>query len=108
MTVRGTSVPGCGPTASVVATPHQGPAPPWAPRSHGITEHLKLWFEVPPTSKPSSSVLAAQSCVTQRDPMDQASLSVDFSRPEYWSGLPFPPPGDLPYPGIEPGSPGPC
>ena len=28
-----------------------------------------------------------------------------FSRPEYWSGLPFPSPGDLPDPGIEPGSP---
>ena len=27
-----------------------------------------------------------------------------FSRPEYWSGLPFPSPGDLPNPGIEPGS----
>ena len=26
-----------------------------------------------------------------------------FSRQEYWSGLPFPPPGDLPDPGIEPG-----
>ena len=29
----------------------------------------------------------------------------DFSRPEYWSGLPFPSPGDLPNPGIKPGSP---
>ena len=28
--------------------------------------------------------------------------SMEFSRPEYWSGLPFPPPGDLPNPGIEP------
>jgi len=27
-----------------------------------------------------------------------------FSREEYWSGLPFPPPGDLPNPGIEPTS----
>ena len=27
-----------------------------------------------------------------------------FSRKEYWSGLPFPPPGDLPHPGIEPPS----
>ena len=33
----------------------------------------------------------------------QAPLSVVFSRQEYWSGLPFPPPGDLPDPGIEPG-----
>ena len=30
----------------------------------------------------------------------QAPLSMEFSRQEYWSGLPFPPPGDLPDPGI--------
>ena len=35
----------------------------------------------------------------------QAPLSMGFSRQLYWSGLPFPSPGDLPYPGIEPGSP---
>ena len=35
----------------------------------------------------------------------QASLSMGFSRQEYWSGLPFPSPGDLPDPGMEPGSP---
>ena len=35
----------------------------------------------------------------------QAPLSIPFSRQEYWSGLPFPSPGDLPDPGIEPGSP---
>ena len=35
----------------------------------------------------------------------QAPLSLGFSRQEYWSGLPFPSPGDLPNPGIEPGSP---
>ena len=31
---------------------------------------------------------------------------MDFSRQEYWSGLPFPSPGDIPDPGIKPGSPG--
>ena len=35
----------------------------------------------------------------------QAPLSVEFSRQEYWNGLPFPTPGDLPDPEIEPGSP---
>ena len=35
----------------------------------------------------------------------QAPLSVVFPRQEWWSGLPFPPLGDLPDPGIEPGSP---
>ena len=34
----------------------------------------------------------------------QAPPSIGFSRQEYWSGLPFPLPGDLPDPGIEPGS----
>ena len=32
----------------------------------------------------------------------QASLFMGFSRQEYWNGLPFPSPGDLPHPGIEP------
>ena len=34
----------------------------------------------------------------------EAPPSMGFSRQEYWSGLPFPSPGDLPDPGIEPGS----
>ena len=63
-----------------------------------------------------------QSCLTLCDPMDrgarllqlfltlwtiayQAPLSMGFSRQEYWSGLPFPSPGNLPNPGIEPRSP---
>ena len=35
----------------------------------------------------------------------QAPTSMGFSRQEYWSGVPFPSPGDLPDPGIEPGCP---
>ena len=35
----------------------------------------------------------------------QVPLTMGFSRQEYWSGLPFPSPGDLPGPGIEPVSP---
>ena len=35
----------------------------------------------------------------------QSPLPMEFSWQEYWSGLPFPHPGDLPDPGIEPGSP---
>ena len=43
-----------------------------------------------------------QSCLTLCDPIDgQAPLSMGFSRQEYWSGLPCPPPGDLPDTGIE-------
>ena len=35
----------------------------------------------------------------------QAPQSMEFSRQDYWSGLPFPSPADLPNPGIKPGSP---
>ena len=34
-----------------------------------------------------------------------ATLSMEFTRPEYWSGQPFPSPGNLPIPGIKPRSP---
>ena len=47
----------------------------------------------------------AKSCRTLCDPMDyspQAPLSMEFPRQEYWSGLPYSPPGDLPDPGVEP------
>ena len=40
--------------------------------------------------------------VTPWTVVHQASLSMGFSRQEYWSGLPFPTPGDLPDPGVEP------
>ena len=43
--------------------------------------------------------------VTLRNVALQAPLSVGCFRQEYWSGLPFPSPGDLPNPGIEPASP---
>ena len=53
-------------------------------------------------------VLVTQSCPTVCDPMDctahQALLSMGFPRQRYWSGLPFPSPGDLPDPGIKPRS----
>ena len=39
------------------------------------------------------------------NPCNQAPLSLEFSRQEYWSGLPFPSPWDLPNPGIETASP---
>ena len=52
--------------------------------------------------------LATKSCPTLATPWTvtrQAPLSMGFSRQEYWSELPFPSPGDLPNPGIEPRSP---
>ena len=45
-------------------------------------------------------VKAGQSCPTLCNPM-----AMEFSRQEYWSGEPFPSPGDLPNPGIKPRSP---
>ena len=54
-------------------------------------------------------VLVTESCLTLCNPIDyiacQAPLSMEFPRQEYWNGLPFPSPGDLPNPGIEPTSP---
>ena len=58
-------------------------------------------------------VKVAQSCTNLRvllfetpwTVVGQAPLSMEFSRQEYWSGLPFPLPGDLPDPQIKPGSP---
>ena len=45
----------------------------------------------------------ARLCLTFCD--HQAPLSTGFFRQEYWSGLPFPPPGDFLIPGVEPASP---
>ena len=59
----------------------------------------------PPAATAAKSL---QSCPTLCDPRDGSppgSPSLGFSRQEYWSGLPFPSPGDLPDPGIEPESP---
>ena len=57
-----------------------------------------------PNLSPPRCVLVMQSrltlCKSQTVP-----LSMGFSRQEFWSGLPFPSPGDLPNPGIEPTSP---
>ena len=59
-------------------------------------------------SKPESEmkVLVSPLCLTLCYPMDyvalEAPLSMEFSRQEYWSGLPYPSPGDIPNPGIEP------
>ena len=52
--------------------------------------------------------LVTKSCSTLVTPWIlglQAPLSMGFPRQEYWSGLPFPSPGDLPNPGIKHGSP---
>ena len=53
-------------------------------------------------------VLFSQSYPTLPDPVgcsQQAPLSMEFSRQDYWNGLPLPSPGYLSHPGMEPGSP---
>ena len=57
--------------------------------------------------KSDSDSEVAQSCPTLCNPVNYSlpGSSMGFSRQEYWSGLLFPSPGDLPNPGIEPGSP---
>ena len=59
----------------------------WCVAVHGVSKSRVQLFATPWT-------------VTYKDP-----LSMGFSRQEYWSGLPFLSPGDLPNPGIESGSP---
>ena len=70
------------------------------PGIHSTLRITKLDFQ----QSVCSSLIHVRLC----DPTDcshQAPLSMGFSRQEYWSGLPCPPPGDLPNPGIEPRSP---
>ena len=64
---------------------------------HGVA---KSWTQL-------SGFHYAQLCLTVRDTTHcgSPSLSMGFSRQEYWSGLPFPPPGDLSNSGIKPTSP---
>ena len=62
-----------------------------APTYHFLEEEVKL-------------LSCVQLFVTPWTVARQAPLSMGFSRQEYWSGLPFPSPGDLPDPGIKPGS----
>ena len=52
----------------------------------------------------AKSLSRVRLCVTPGAVARQAPLSVEFSKQEYWSGFPCPPPGDLPDPGMEPAS----
>ena len=78
----------------------------WIGASHSATLFPASHLLSQRKSKKESEV--AQSCLTLYNPMDcrlpGSSVHVIFQQ-EYWSGLPFPSPGDLPNPGIEPGSP---
>ena len=70
--------------------------------SAGPPQHRNRRFLIP-----LFVVLVVKSCLTLLwlwIVAHQAPLSMRFPRPEHWSGLPFPSPGDLPAPGIEPES----
>ena len=72
-----------------------------------IQERFILILERVYKRKVRVRMLVAQSCLTFVTPWTvayQAPLSMGFPRQEYWSGLPFPSPGDLPDPGTEPRS----
>ena len=56
-------------------------------------------------SDPLSSGHGLTVCTCMRAKLLQTPWTVRFSRQKSWSGLPFPPPGDLPNPGVEPASP---
>ena len=91
---------------SCLENPRDGGA--WWAAIFGVLKRL--------SSSSSKACLVTQLCPTLCDPVYwslpgssahgilQAPLSLGFSRQECWSGLPFPPPGDLPNPGIEPAS----
>ena len=60
---------------------------------------------VPNKKSESQLFCCVQIVATPSTMAHHASLFMEFSRQEYWSGLSFPSPGDLPNPGIKPGSP---
>ena len=79
---------------------------------------MRLDWDAPFYAKSKDSVssqylMCVRACVLSRVQLfltpwtvaHQTPLSIEFTRQEYWSGLPFPSPGDLPNPGIEPMSP---
>ena len=104
---------------------------PWARKESDMMERLTLHFlphltrvrilacfckDASPIAQPhlrtsfcpaSVCVRLLQSCLTLCNSMNcslSGPLSMGFSRQEYWSGLPFPSPGDRPHPGIKPAS----
>ena len=94
-------------------------APPsmgFSSKNTGVGCHFLLSNSWQPHGLPGSSVYAISQarllervaisfCLTLGDLMDcQAPLSMQFPRQDYWCRLPFPTPGDLPNPGIEPKS----
>ena len=66
--------------------------------------HLEILIYKAPLRRKCSSLSCILPLATSWTMTRQSPLSMDFSRQEYWSGLPFPSPGRLPDPGIKPRS----
>ena len=66
------------------------------PSSHSLSAHLVLLFIISCTVCCAQLLSHVQLFSTPRTVACQAPLSIEFPRQEYWSELPFPPPGDLP------------
>ena len=92
---RGAAVPALGAGSGVLATNYQPPASQGGPLRKAVIRSLCV-----------CACIVAQPCPTLWTVARQVPLSLGFSRQEYWSGLPSPPPGNLPDPGIDPTSPG--
>ena len=103
----------CGPPGSSIHGIFQARLLEWVPISFSRGScQPRYWTLVFCSSCMASRLvggnLVAKSCLTLVTPWTiacQDPLSMGFSRQGYWSGLPFPSPGGLPNPGIEPGSP---
>ena len=73
-----------------------------------ITNPARLYVQFTLSNNEDLLLLVTQLCLTVCDPMDcslPGSPTMEFSKQEYWIGLPFSSPGDLSDPGIEPRSP---
>ena len=73
------------------------------PLEEGMVTHFSILVWRTPMDRGSWGAMAYTAGVCAVS--GSSGLSMGFSRQEHWSGLPWPPPGDLPHPGIEPASP---
>ena len=80
-------------------------SPPGSPVPGTLQARTLEWVAISFSNKERKSLSRVRLFATPRTVAYQAPLSMGFSRQEYCSGFPFPSPGDLPDPGIKPGSP---
>ena len=76
--------------------------------NRGLLHFRQILYQLSYQGSKNTGTKTLQSClilVTPWTVVCRIPLSMGFFRQEYWSGLPFPSPGDLPDPGIEPASP---